>query len=109
MSIKNSGTPGSATPTIYVGLSQTGNNLYRSTDAGATGLNIRIDHTPRSDVCVFSKPHRLTIVAGVGRVTRSPLLKSDGAFPVDFGAPWKMLIGVPSAASFSSMNAYPVR
>ena len=34
--IKESGTTGSATPTIYVGLSQTGNNLYRSTDAGAT-------------------------------------------------------------------------
>lgn len=34
--IKASGTPGSATPTIYVGLSQTGNNLYRSTDAGVT-------------------------------------------------------------------------
>ena len=34
--VKESGTPGSATPTIYVGLSQTGDNLYRSTDAGAT-------------------------------------------------------------------------
>jgi hypothetical protein len=34
--IKSSGTSGSATPTIYVGVSQTGNNLYRSTNGGST-------------------------------------------------------------------------
>ena len=30
----SSGTPGSPTPTIYAGVSQTGNNIYRSTDGG---------------------------------------------------------------------------
>jgi len=38
--IKSSGTPGSATPTIYVGVSQTGNNLYKSTDGGATWQSV---------------------------------------------------------------------
>jgi hypothetical protein len=33
---KNSGSTGSATPVIYVGLLQTGTNLYRSTDGGVT-------------------------------------------------------------------------
>ncbi len=33
---KSSGTTGSATPVIYVGLLQTGTNLYKSTDGGAT-------------------------------------------------------------------------
>jgi hypothetical protein len=32
--VKSSGSPGSATPVIFAGLSQTGNNLYRSTDGG---------------------------------------------------------------------------
>ena len=34
--VKSSGSPGSATPVIFAGLSQTGNNLYRSADGGAT-------------------------------------------------------------------------
>ena len=33
--IKSSGTPGSATPVIWVGVSQGGTNLYRSTNGGA--------------------------------------------------------------------------
>ena len=33
---KSSGTTGSATPVIYVGLLQTGTNLYKSTDGGVT-------------------------------------------------------------------------
>jgi hypothetical protein len=32
--VKSSGSPGSATPVIFAGLSQTGNNLYRSADGG---------------------------------------------------------------------------
>jgi hypothetical protein len=32
--VKSSGSPGSATPVIFAGLSQTGNNLYRSPDSG---------------------------------------------------------------------------
>ena len=32
--VKSSGSPGSATPVIFAGLSQTGNNLYRSPDGG---------------------------------------------------------------------------
>jgi hypothetical protein len=32
--IASSGTPGSATPTLFAGVSRTGNNLYRSTDGG---------------------------------------------------------------------------
>jgi hypothetical protein len=34
--VKSSGSPGSATPVIFAGLSQTGNNLYRSPDGGTT-------------------------------------------------------------------------
>ncbi len=34
--VQSSGTPGAATPVILAGVSQTGNNLYRSTDGGAT-------------------------------------------------------------------------
>lgn len=34
--LKNSGTSGSATPAIWVGVSQGGMNLFRSTDGGAT-------------------------------------------------------------------------
>src|SRR5581483_509548 len=38
--IKSSGTAGSATPVIYAGVSQTGNNLYESTDGGTTWQNV---------------------------------------------------------------------
>ncbi len=38
--LQSSGTMGSATPTIYVGVSQTGNNIYRSTDGGTTWQNV---------------------------------------------------------------------
>jgi len=34
--IKSSGTSGNATPTLYVGVSQTGSNLYRTTNGGST-------------------------------------------------------------------------
>ena len=34
--VRSSGSPGSATPVIFAGLSQTGNNLYRSDDGGDT-------------------------------------------------------------------------
>ncbi|MBC8094320.1 MAG: carbohydrate-binding protein [Akkermansiaceae bacterium] len=34
--VKSSGTAGNATPVIYVGVSQTGNNLYRSTNGGTS-------------------------------------------------------------------------
>ncbi|HKW31290.1 MAG TPA: sialidase family protein, partial [Verrucomicrobiae bacterium] len=34
--VKSSGTPGAATPVILAGVSQTGNNLYRSDNGGAT-------------------------------------------------------------------------
>jgi hypothetical protein len=34
--VKSSGSPGSATPVIFAGLSQTNNSLYRSPDGGAT-------------------------------------------------------------------------
>ena len=32
--VESSGTPGQATPVIFAGVSQTGNNIYRSTDGG---------------------------------------------------------------------------
>jgi hypothetical protein len=38
--IKSSGTPGSATPTIFVGVSQGGNNLFQSTDGGTTWTSV---------------------------------------------------------------------
>ena len=38
--IKSSGTASSPTPTIYVGVSQTGSNLFRSTDGGATWQDV---------------------------------------------------------------------
>ena len=34
--VASSGSPGSATPTIFAGVSQTGNNLYESTNGGTT-------------------------------------------------------------------------
>lgn len=40
--ISSSGTSGTATPVIYVGVSQTGTNLYRSTDAGLTWQPVMI-------------------------------------------------------------------
>lgn len=46
--IKSSGTPGSATPVIWVGVSQTGTNLYRSTDGGVTWTSIATDGVPAS-------------------------------------------------------------
>ena len=44
--IQSSGTPGSATPEIWVGVSQTGTNLYRSTDGGATWTGVPSDGVP---------------------------------------------------------------
>ncbi len=44
--IKNSGTPGSATPVIWVGVSQTGTNLFRSTDGGLTWTGIATTGVP---------------------------------------------------------------
>jgi photosystem II stability/assembly factor-like uncharacterized protein len=38
--IKESGTPGNATPVIWVGVSQGGTNLFRSTDGGATWTGV---------------------------------------------------------------------
>lgn len=38
--IKSSGSPGSATPVIWVGVSQGGTNLFRSTDGGTTWTGI---------------------------------------------------------------------
>ncbi len=38
--IASSGTPGSATPVIFAAVSQTNNNIYRSTDAGVTWSNV---------------------------------------------------------------------
>ncbi|HSH95166.1 MAG TPA: hypothetical protein VK968_13525, partial [Roseimicrobium sp.] len=38
--VRSSGTPGSATPVIWVGVSQTGTNLFRSTDGGLTWTGI---------------------------------------------------------------------
>jgi hypothetical protein len=44
--IKTSGTSGSATPEIWVGVSQSGTNLYRSTDGGATWSGVPTDGVP---------------------------------------------------------------
>ena len=44
--IRSSGTPGSATPVIWVGVSQTGTNLFRSTDAGLTWTGIATNGVP---------------------------------------------------------------
>jgi len=38
--IQSSGSPGSATPVIWVGVSQGGTNLFRSTDGGSTWIGI---------------------------------------------------------------------
>lgn len=38
--IQSSGTPGSATPVIWVGVSQGGTNLFRSTDGGVTWTSV---------------------------------------------------------------------
>ncbi len=44
--IRSSATPGSATPVIWVGVSQTGTNLFRSTDAGLTWTGIATNGVP---------------------------------------------------------------
>ena len=44
--IKSSGTPGSATPVIWVGVSQGGTNLFRSTDGGSTWAGINTNGVP---------------------------------------------------------------
>jgi len=44
--IRSSGTPGSATPVIWVGVAQTGTNLFRSTDAGLTWTGIATNGVP---------------------------------------------------------------
>jgi hypothetical protein len=44
--IQNSGTPGSATPVIWVGVAQTGTNLFRSTDGGATWTGLATNGVP---------------------------------------------------------------
>jgi len=44
--IKSSGTPGSATPVIWVGVSQGGTNLFRSTDGGSTWTGINTNGVP---------------------------------------------------------------
>jgi fibronectin type 3 domain-containing protein len=46
--IKSSGTPGSATPVIWVGVSQPGTNLFRSTDGGSTWTGINTNGVPSS-------------------------------------------------------------
>ncbi|MGO9479998.1 MAG: fibronectin type III domain-containing protein [Limisphaerales bacterium] len=44
--IKSSGSPGSATPVIWVGVSQGGTNLFRSTDGGSTWTGINTNGVP---------------------------------------------------------------
>ena len=51
--IKSSGTPGSATPVIWVGVSQGGTNLFRSTDGGSTWTGINTNGVPSGYM-----PHR---------------------------------------------------
>jgi len=43
---QSSGTPGSATPVIWVGVSQGGTNLFRSTDGGSTWTGINTNGVP---------------------------------------------------------------
>jgi fibronectin type 3 domain-containing protein len=51
--IKSSGSPGSATPVIWVGVSQGGTNLFRSTDGGTTWTGINTNGVPSGYM-----PHR---------------------------------------------------
>jgi hypothetical protein len=44
--IKNSGTPGNATPVMWVGVAQVGTNLFRSTDGGVTWTGIATNGVP---------------------------------------------------------------
>ena len=44
--IKSSGSPGSATPVIWVGVSQGGTNLFRSTDGGSTWTGVNTNGVP---------------------------------------------------------------
>ena len=44
--IQSSGTPGNATPVMWVGVSQTGTNLFRSTDGGVTWTGIATNGVP---------------------------------------------------------------
>ena len=87
--IKNSGVNGSATPEIWVGVSQGGDNLYRSTDGGATWS--AVPHgAPSSHM-----PHRAA-QDGIGNMY---VTFNDGPGPNDVGAGSVRKINLATLAS----------
>ncbi|WP_181885040.1 T9SS type A sorting domain-containing protein [Pontibacter diazotrophicus] len=76
-----SGTTGELTPTIYVGVLQTGTNLYKSTDGGSTWQAI-------ADTSINYMPHQAALAAdGTLYITYS---NGPGPNNVTAGAVWKL-------------------
>ncbi|MBW8780309.1 MAG: fibronectin type III domain-containing protein [Verrucomicrobia bacterium] len=92
--IKSSGVNGSATPEIWVGVSQAGNNLYRSTDGGAS-WSVVSSGAPSSYM-----PHRAS-QDGLGNMY---VAFNDAAGPNDVGAGAVRKINLTTLAS---TNATP--
>ena len=90
--LKSSGSPGSATPTIFVGVSQPGTNIFRSTDGGTTWTNI----TP-SGLSSTQMPHR----AAQDGLTNMYITFSDGPGPnsISAGSVWKLNLSTLAVSS----------
>jgi xyloglucan-specific exo-beta-1,4-glucanase len=96
---RRTGTPGNTTQTIYVGVADTGNSVYRSTDGGATWAAVPGQPTG------FLPHHGVLASNGMLYITYS-----DGAGPYDgekgdvwrydtSSASWTMISPVPSSSS----------
>ena len=96
---RRTGTPGNTTQTIYVGVADTGNSVYRSTDGGATWAAVPGQPTG------FLPHHSVLASNGMLYITYS-----DGAGPYDgekgdvwrydtSSGSWTMISPVPSSSS----------
>jgi len=79
---KNSSTPGNATQTIYIGVSRTGTNIYRSTDGGSTFSALA--GQPNSATLM---PHRMKM--GPDSVLYITFSSNEGPNGETSGAVWK--------------------
>ncbi len=92
--IQSSGTPGNPTPTIFVGVSQTGGtNLFRSTDAGATWKGVGFG-APTNEV-----PHH-AVQDGLGNLY---ITCNDNCGPnnITTGTVWKISLSTLAAANIT--------
>ena len=89
--VQNSGTPGSATPVIFVGVSQPINNLYESTDGGVTWTNVPVG-APSTQM-----PHHAA-QDGLGNMY---LTYDDNCGPnnISVGSVWKLNLSTLASAN----------